>query len=379
MQPTVFERSGSVLKDRGAGLGIPTAVAVALRDQGFIDDGFPHVSIRALTHSSVSGKDAHYGGMAGSVPTFLEAIRWGHLFDHLRSLVPDDDYKTGRAVADAQNEGDEVKVTLDDGSVEYYDIAVFADGYHSLGRSIVCPTHQPRYQGYFIWRGTLPEQELGDSSLFDETLQRVGFPGGHFFAYLLPNESGSTTVGDRDLNWGVFLPLTADELADHLLDREGIQHELSLPPGRMRVEIEKKLKQKVKPLLPGYYADIVARSRNTFGQGIVATIPDVYRRGRICLAGDAGSLVPPFTTSGVFKGMKNGVELITALASERDIDSALGAWEEEQQKAGEGLKHLSDVMTDKLIASVPDFSTLSEADLIEWWSAIQLTLEETMG
>lgn len=379
MQPQVFEKSSNVLKDRGAGLGIPSAVAVALRDQEFIYDGFPHVSIRALTHSSVSDSDTRYGGSAGSIPTFLEGLRWGHLFDHLRSLVPDENYQSGMAVVDAQNEGDRVKVTLDDGSFGHYDLAVFADGYRSIGRQIVCPGHQPQYQGYFIWRGTIPEREMGDSSLFDGTLQRIGFPRGHFFAYLLPNESGSSEIGERELNWGMFLPLTADELQDCLLDREGEQHELSLPPGSMREEVEKGLKESAKSLLPGYFADIVARSVNTFGQGIVATIPDAYHLGRVCLAGDAGAVVPPFTTSGVLKGVKNGAELIAALASDGDLDHALDAWGGEQKRAGEGLKRLSDVMAERLITSVPDFSAMSQNDLSEWWSPIQETLEEVMG
>ena len=78
--PTVFEKSNGRLEERGAGLGIPSAVAVALRDQGYIEDGFPHVSIRALVHSSVSQGDARDGGVAGSVPTFLEAPPLNEIF-----------------------------------------------------------------------------------------------------------------------------------------------------------------------------------------------------------------------------------------------------------------------------------------------------------
>ncbi len=377
--PTVFEKSNGRLEERGAGLGIPSAVAVALRDQGYIEDGFPHVSIRALVHSSVSQGDARDGGVAGSVPTFLEAIRWGHLFDHLRSLVPDEHYRAGVAVVDAQNEGNGVAVTLSDGSIERYDVAVFADGFRSRGRTIVCPENEPRYEGYFIWRGTLPETQIADSSRFGETLQRVGYPGGHFFAYLVPSPNGSTLVGERELNWGMFLPLSADALKDCLLDRRGEQHELSLPPGAMREEIETAFKRNAKSLLPDYFADVVARSVDTFGQGIVSTIPDTYRRGRICLAGDAGAVVPPFTTSGVYKGMKNGAELIAALADEGNLESALDAWDLEQQTAGYGLKRLSDVMAERLITNVPDFSAMTQDDLVEWWSVIQVTLQETLG
>ena len=378
MEPQVFEKSSSVLRDRGAGLGIPSAVALALRDQGFIYEGFPHVSIRSLAHSSASTRDPRFGISAGVVPTFLEGIRWGHLFSHLRSLIPDENYHSGKAVIDAQNEGQAVKIKFDDGLCEKYDVVVFADGYRSIGRDIVCPSHQPVYQGYFIWRGMLPERDVGDTAPFEETLQRIGFPHGHFFSYLLPNEAGSSEVGERELNWGMFLPLTEEELEDYLLDREGEQHELSLPPGSMRDELEEKLRQSARSLLPGYFADIVTRSENTFGQGIVATIPDAYHLGRICLAGDAGAVVPPFTTSGVFKGIKNAAELIAALAADGDLIHALDAWGAEQKRAGGGLKRLSDVMAERLITGVPDFSAMSQDDLTEWWSTIQVTLEEVM-
>ena len=379
MQPQVFEKSSRALKDRGAGLGIPTGVAVALRDQGFIYEGFPHVSIRSLAHSSVSSKDAYLGGHAGTVPTLLEGIRWGHLFDHLRSLVPSENYHSGTAVTNAENEGDAVRVAFDNGQVDRYDIVIFSDGYRSIGRDIVSPDDRTEYQGYFIWRGTVQESDMGDAARYEETLQRIGFANGHFFSYLLPSESGSSEVGERELNWGMFLPVPKSELAAYLVDRDGVQRELSRPPGSMRDDLEQTLKDKAKKLLPKYYAELVRRSIHTFGQGIVATVPASYRKGRICLAGDAGAVVPPFTTSGVFKGMKNAVELVTAVARGDDLETSLDRWEADQQKAGVGLKKLSSLMEAKLITSVPDFAEMSQDDLTEWWSDIQSTLEEVMG
>ncbi len=90
-------------------------------------------------------------------------------------------------------------------------------------------------------------------------------------------------------------------------------------------------------------------------------------------------MVPPFTTSGVFKGMRNAAELIAALASGQDLNMSLHHWEKQQQAVGAGLKKLSDVMESKLITNVPDFSQMSQHDLYGWWSDIQSTLEEVMG
>jgi 2-polyprenyl-6-methoxyphenol hydroxylase-like FAD-dependent oxidoreductase len=378
MQPKVFERSSDPLKDRGAGLGIPTATCIALRDQGYINDGFPHVPVRALEHSSRPRAEVYGRGIAGRVPTWLEALRWGHLYDRLRSLVPDEHYVQGEPVVSAGPDvAGEVELKLASGRSERFDLVVFADGYRSIGRGLICPGCRPAYQGYFIWRGTVPEREV-DVEPFEEALQRVGYPGGHLFAYLLPNLDGSTERGRRELNWGMFLPASSDELADLLIDRFGERRELAMPPGHMRQNVEADLKARAETLLPDHLAQIVGVARDTYGQGIVAALPEQYHKGRMCLVGDAGAVVPPFTTSGVFKAMKNAEDLVSAIQAD-DLDLALQEWDAAQQRTGNGLKRLAALMGEHLIANVPDFSRFSQDDLNVWWSEIQRTLEEVMS
>jgi len=77
--------------------------------------------------------------------------------------------------------------------------------------------------------------------------------------------------------------------------------------------------------------------------------------------------------------MKNAVELVTAIANADSMESALDKWQLEQQRSAAGLEKLSRVMEAKLIKRVPNFSSMSLAELTEWWSPIQLTLEEVMG
>ena len=320
MDVRVFERSTVPLSDRGAGLGVPTATCITLRDQGYIDDSLPHLSVRSLAHSSRPRAGSGHDGIAGQVPTWLEAIRWGHLYERLRSRVPSERYVQGREVITATQSTERVVLTFDDGNHEQFDVVVFADGYRSIGRALVSPNRQPQYQGYFLWRGMVPETQI-DVERFDQTLQRVGYPGGHLFAYLLPGADGSTAVGHRELNWGMFLSRSSDALGELLVDKHGGQQDLSVPPGHLRDDIEHHLKAQAKTLLPERFARLVQASEATFGQGIVATQPDRYHLGRLCLAGDAGAVVPPFTTSGVFKGMTNAIELVASLRGRRRPDA----------------------------------------------------------
>lgn len=378
MLPRVFEQSSDPLKDRGAGLAVPTATCIALRDQGYIDDDLPHLSVRALEHSSRTEGDDNRRGVAGRIPTWLEALRWGHLYDRLRSLIPDEHYLQGDRVVSVHETASEVEVSFQNRRSEAFDLVVFADGYRSLGRNLISPGCHPEYQGYFIWRGTVSEQEV-DVGLFEAALQRAGFPGGHLFAYLLPNADGSTRPGDRELNWGMFLTASRDELRDLLVDIHGVHRDLGVPPGHMRQSVEDGLKSKALSLLSDELSHVTASSRNTFGRGIVAALPEKYHRGRMCLVGDAGAIVPPFTTSGVFKAMTNATELVAAIRESDDLQSALAQWDLAQQRTGHGLRRLSALMEQRLITNVPDFSRFSQQDLDVWWSEIQRALEEVMG
>lgn len=90
-------------------------------------------------------------------------------------------------------------------------------------------------------------------------------------------------------------------------------------------------------------------------------------------------IVPPFTTSGVFKAMRNAAELVLAIQAAENIESALNQWDKAQQRTGDGLQRLSALMEERLISNVPDFSRFSQDDLDVWWSEIQRTLEEIMS
>ena len=378
MQPVVFERSVSALKDRGVAVGVPTATCLALRDQKIIGNDFPHLSIRSLSHASRSEAGLPLGDCAGEVPTYLEAMRWGDLYNQLRSLVSDAHYNAGVGIKRVFDAGDIVEVTFDDGTEERFDLVIFSDGYRSMGRSLVSPDCEPSYQGYVIWRGTLPEKDMSDPTPFEGKLQRLGFPGGHMFAYLLPGIGGLVQPGSRELNWGMFLPVAADALDDFFVDRDGQQRGLSLPPGSMRDEQQLDLKQGAAQLLPPFFASLVNASQDTFAQAIMTAMPTEYTKGRLCIAGDAGAVVQPFTTSGVFKGMRNAAELIGELSRSNEISPALGRWDQRQRITGDGLARLGSLMEKRLITETPNFSKMDQNGLSAWWGEIQQTLEQVM-
>jgi 2-polyprenyl-6-methoxyphenol hydroxylase-like FAD-dependent oxidoreductase len=92
-----------------------------------------------------------------------------------------------------------------------------------------------------------------------------------------------------------------------------------------------------------------------------------YRAGRICLAGDAGAFVPPFTASGVFKGMNNALHLGAGLAAHGDVDESLERWSARETAAGARLSALGRRLEDAFIWTVPDFGRSSASEMEAWW------------
>jgi 2-polyprenyl-6-methoxyphenol hydroxylase-like FAD-dependent oxidoreductase len=170
------------------------------------------------------------------------------------------------------------------------------------------------------------------------------------------------------VNWACYVPVEAEALAEFLVDRDGRRHEHSLPPGSMRPSEEPRLKQLMIGHLPGYFADIVSTSADTFAQPIFTVTVPANAVGRRALLGDAGAVAPPFTGSGVFKAMMNAVDLAAALQQPGATPDVLGRWSAEQVGRGIRLAALGEQMERAFVWEAPDFSAMVESTAKAWWT-----------
>jgi len=246
---------------------------------------------------------------------------------------------------------------------------IFADGYQSLGRRLLFPEVRVDYRGYVAWRGLLDERLLSESEPLGTAAPRISYGGiaGHLHPYFVPGPNGSVAAGERLVNWAAFLAVPPEALPRFLTDRDGRQHTHSLPPGRMRPEEERRLKELLSVHVPPYYADLITASQDTFVQPICTVALPAYHRGRICLIGDAGAVASPLTGSGVFKGITNASELAATLQAERGFDAALAAWDAVQTEIGQHYTTMSVQVERALIWETPDFSMLDAATAAEWY------------
>jgi len=368
---TVIERSLGGLKGRGAGIGTPVGTFQQLIDRDLIDPDTPRLVVS--DHPLVGRRSPHdrLGHTALTLPLQMALLNWGDLWSQLRARVPDEAYVEGRTVVSAEQLDQGVQLTAADGWNEVFDLVFFGDGYRSLGRRTLFPDVDVSYRGYVLWRGVLEEARLSDSAPLETSLYRLhykGLPGNAVF-YFVPGADGSVRQGERWVNWACYVPVSPDDLPGFLMDREGRSHEHSLPPGLMRESEQARLKGLMGEHLPSFFSDIISDSDDTFAQPIFAVSVPAYARGRIGLLGDAGSIAPPFTGSGVFKAVMNAVELVGALDTDGDVVQALEVWSAEQTRRGRRLAVLGNQMEDAFVWSAPDFSSMSEAEARTWWSA----------
>jgi 2-polyprenyl-6-methoxyphenol hydroxylase-like FAD-dependent oxidoreductase len=187
--------------------------------------------------------------------------------------------------------------------------------------------------------------------------------------YFIPDESGSVKEGERVFNWAAYVAIPDAELDKLMTDRHGRVRFGTLPPGNLTKENEVRLKEQLSRNIPDYYAEIVNKTQDSYIQVIYTLDLDSYRMGRMCLIGDAGIFVPPFTGSGVFKGYNNVKDLVSCLKETRDLDDALDQWSNMQLQSGKRLLALGAQMEKAFIWEQLDFATVDEKTTREWWKA----------
>ncbi|MDW3652800.1 MAG: FAD-dependent monooxygenase [Bacteroidia bacterium] len=378
---TVFERSNKTLVGRGGGIGTTPTLMQQILEDGLIKDGFAHFQINKMPLVGKSNEAEPYGKIAWAVPMNFHVFQWNELWKNLRANVPDKGYRAGTKIVHARSiEDGKVELTTQSDEKLQFDLVLFADGYNSMGRRLLFPEKKLKYRGYVLWRGLLSESEMLDTSILKDEILRLSYDGepGHNVVYFIPNENGSVEKGERVFNWAAYMPIPEPELDKLMTDKQGQIRFGTLPPGNLTEENEAQLKDRLTKNIPDYYAEIVHKTEDSYIQVIYTLDLDSYRKGRMCLIGDAGIFVQPFTGSGVFKGYNNVKDLVNCLKEESKLDNALEKWSKLQLKTAKRLLALGEQMEKTYIWEQLDFSKVDEETTKKWWEA-SVTFPETFN
>ena len=365
---TVFERSESDLVSRGAGIVVTTAAWQDMTARGLIGGTIPACRAdrsRFVTRAPGTGGQRWLGDVRMS----STLLSWAHLCQGFRRGVPDGLYRGGAAVGRIEAAPHGAALHLLGGGSPDFDLVVCADGYRSLGRGLVDPGAAPVYRGMVLWRGLLPERDVRPGVLGSCEVLRPVYQGGHGVVYCIPGSGQGTGPGERLVMWGYYLQVPPSALASVLVDDQERQRSGSVPFGKVHPQVRAALESRLAGLLPPSLLELVQQSGNSSIQAIYSCVPGSYARGRVCLVGDAGTVVPPFAGSGVLRAVASAASLTDALADALAIDDALRRWSESQQQAAAGAVPVAEDIERSYVLGMPDLATMPATAASDWMTA----------
>lgn len=330
----VYERIGAELAGRGAGIVTHAELFDVLAIAG-IDVEAASVGV-SVPGRRVFDRNGHVSGEL-NFPQVLTS--WGRLFGLLKSALPAECYHHGKNLIATSEQGDRVVVTFADGEQRSCDLLIGADGLFSTVRAQYTPQVGPEYAGYIAWRGLVNEADLS-SRTREELCDWFAFslpPGEQMLGYPVAGPNEEMDVGKRRFNFVWYRPAAADhELPDILTDVDGVRHELSIPPHRIRPEIIASMRSDADRLLAPQFAEVVRATSQPFIQSIL----DLETRSmvlgqRTVILGDAAFVARPHVGMGVTKAAEDAAALSDALRDHPgDLRRALQIFDSARTKFG---------------------------------------------
>ncbi len=347
---TVYERSGTELEQRGAGIGFLEATYRYLVERADL----------ALDEISITTDHIRYLDRHGSVVHDTEHpylfSSWNtvyrRLLDHWMAAPGGgpDRYRLGHEMVgfdqdDAARQGP-VEVRFAGRDPVVADLLVCADGVGSTARSQLLPAARPGYAGYVAWRGMVPEAELPTqvAAALTDSITYYVYANSHVLVYPIPGLDGSVSAGDRLINFVWYRNYLGGpdhgELDELLTDRHGSRRELSVPPGAVADHHVEELRAHAAARLPELLGQVVAATAEPFLQVVYDIEVERMAFGRVCLLGDAAFAVRPHAAAGSAKAADDAWALDRALrerACGGTVPEALAAWEPERLALGRNL------------------------------------------
>ncbi len=207
------------------------------------------------------------------------------LLNILLDRLPPDAVRTGRRCTGVQQDDASVSLTFEDGSHAKADVAIGADGIHSVLQSFVGTSSQPRFSGSAAYRGLI------DSELVPTVPKTLSLWMGekrHFLVY--PVRAGKL------LNYVAFVPSSAARTESW-----------SAPGDRATLAKE----------FEGWdprIGSLIERVDSTFQWGLYDRDPlPTWTCGRLALLGDAAHAMLPHMGQGANQSLEDAFALATAL------------------------------------------------------------------
>jgi len=322
----IYERSSKGLKDRGAGLVIQPDMMEYLIEAG--------VSTREIfgvlaAHRQVLDDN---GNPSLIYPNDTVFTSWNYLWGQLRNSFPSLRYHPGYELTGVRDQQGQVWANFKNGEIIQADLLIGADGVNSVVREYLFPGIHPRYAGYIAYRGLIPETQLSNEEIafFSDKFSIYPYANSHLLCYTIPGPEGELKEGKRLLNWVWFQNKSLAAIKKILTDKNGTQHEFSIPAGYLSEENLSELRARAEQELPEILRKRVCQTKNPFVQVILdMEVPKMFQ-GHVVILGDAAYLVRPHTASGSAKAYRDAITLAMAIQDTDNLQTSLKIWNDQQ-------------------------------------------------
>ena len=296
----LFERSSVELSGRGAGIVTHDELLQALTDAGasLTDLG---VTIRERVALNAAGVAIERLGYEQIVTS------WDRLHGLMRATIPQERHHLQCNLADVRQDADGVTAVFSNGRVERADLLVGADGFRSEVRARFLPDIRPEYSGYVVWRGLADECDLAPA-VHDAIFEKFAFflpPHNEVIGYPIAGPNNDLRVGSRRFNWVWYRRVDAEALGAMLVDDDGVRHDVSIPPPKIRKALIEQLKADAKGMLPWPFHEALSQIDRPFFTPIYDHFSPSMVFGRVVLVGDAASVGRPHIGMGVTKAAED--------------------------------------------------------------------------
>ncbi|MGE5640681.1 MAG: FAD-dependent monooxygenase [Clostridia bacterium] len=229
-------------------------------------------------------------------------VQRSDLHAHLRSALPEACIELGKRCEHVESREDAAELRFADGTRVEADVVVGADGIHSLVKSVLLGSGEPRFTGVICWRGQVEAAKLPADLIPPDSLNWMG-PGGcvvHY--YVRPGKL---------VNW--IAHRTTDIWAEESWSVEGERQELL-------------------DAFAGWHPSLLTLFRATercYKWAIFDRDPlERWSSGRATLLGDAAHPMLPFLAQGGAMAMEDGYVLAECLRRRAgDVPAALREYE----------------------------------------------------
>jgi 2-polyprenyl-6-methoxyphenol hydroxylase-like FAD-dependent oxidoreductase len=261
---------------------------------------------------------------------------WDRVFFLLKKSFPEAQYHRGKELRGLQ-QGRTVIASFADGSTAQGDLLVGADGIRSTVRQHYLPKLLPLYAGYTAWRGLVTESDF-PPALHRELFDLFGFclpENEQMLGYPVAGPDNDLRPGHRRYNFVWYRPASEErELPRLLTDESGRTHVLSIPPPLITREVVAEMRAAAERVLAPQFTTMLSLCAQPFLQPIYDLEVPQMTFGRVAILGDAAFVARPHIGAGVAKAADDAFVLAEALDRERDIESALRAFESKRQPIG---------------------------------------------